>query len=127
MKKLLIIFTALSLGLYSCSNSPDVDLTDPLESGRGFIDATLKGDYKKAGFYILEDSTNIEYLEGLKEFNKNTSKMERQNYTEANIIIDSIQDVSDSVSIIYYNNTYKKEPTKIKVVKIDNEWLVDFK
>lgn len=127
MKKILIILTTVTLFVFGCSNSPEVDLSDPLESGRGFIDATLKGDYKKAEVYLLADSTNMEYLHGLREFNKKSSKIERQNYSEANIIIDSIKDISDSVSIIYYANSYKKEPTKIKMVKHNKEWLVDFK
>lgn len=127
MKRFIIMITAASLILISCSSKPDVNLKDPLESGRGFIEASLKGDYIKAENYLLKDSTNMEYLNNLKEFNKNSSKIERQNYSESNIIIDSIKDVSDSVSVIFYSNTYKKEPTKIKMVKKNNDWLVDFK
>lgn len=127
MKRFIIIVTAASIALFSCSSKPDVNLKNPLESGRGFIEASLKGDYIKAEHYLLKDSTNMEYLNNLREFNKNSSKIERQNYSESNIIIDSIKDVSDSVSIIFYSNTYKKEPTKIKMVKKNTDWLVDFK
>lgn len=127
MKSILIILTAATITFLGCNQKNQVDLSDPLESGRGFIDASLKGDYIKAENYLLKDSTNMEYLNGLREFNKNSTKIERQNYSEANIIIDSIKDVSDSVNIIFYSNTYKKEPTKLKMVKHDKNWLVDFK
>ena len=127
MKRFIIIVITASAMFLGCSNKPDVNLKDPLESGRGFIEASLKGDYIKAENYILKDSTNMEYLNTLREFNKNSSKIERQNYSESNIIIDSIKDVSDSVNIIYYSNTYKKEPTKIKMVRKNTDWLVDFK
>ena len=114
------IFTA-------CNNSPQVDKSDPLESGRGFIEASLKGDYIKAKQYLLEDSTNLEYFQGLKDFNSNMGVVDRRGYSDANIIIDSSIAQSDSVDIIYYTNSFKNKPQKIKLVKKNNEWLVDFK
>ena len=111
----------------ACNQQEEANKTDPLESGRGFIEASLKGDYVEARKYLLDDSTNIEYFEGFKDFNSKRSGEEREALRESNIIIDSTHDVSDSVEIISYSNTYKKEPTKIKMVKKNNEWLVDFK
>jgi hypothetical protein len=52
---------------------------------------------------------------------------ERAGLRDANIIIDSTHQVSDSVTIITYSNTYKNVPSKLKMVKHNNEWLVDFK
>ena len=43
------------------------------------------------------------------------------------LLIDSTQQLSDSVTIITYSNTYKNKPSKLKMVKKNNEWLVDFK
>jgi hypothetical protein len=127
MKRALIVFGVFTMTLVACNNSTNVDKSDPLESGRGFIDASLKGDYIKAQKYILPDSTNMEYLEGLKTFNNNMSAEDRRGYSEANIIIDSSIAKSDSVDIIYYTNSYKNKPSKIKMVKQNNQWLVDFK
>jgi hypothetical protein len=61
------------------------------------------------------------------EFDKKKPATEKEGYKNANIIINSTENVSDSVTIINYSNTYKKEPSKIKLVKKNNEWLVDFK
>lgn len=127
MKRILILLTVFTIIIYACNNSGSVDRSDPLISGRGFIEASLKGDYLKAKNYLLEDSTNMEYFEGLKDFNSKMSREDRQGYSEANIIIDSSIAKSDSVNIIYYTNTYKNKPTKLKMVKHNNEWLVDFK
>jgi len=127
MKRLLTVFGVFSITFAACNNSANVDKSDPLESGRGFIEASLKGDYVKAQKYILPDSTNMEYLEGLKTFNSKMSPEDRRGYSDANIIIDSSISKSDSVDIIYYTNSYKNKPSKIKLVKKDNEWLVDFK
>ncbi len=127
MKRVLFVVVFFTTIAAACNDSATVDKSDPLESGRGFIDASLRGDYIKAQKYMLPDSTNIEYLEGLKTFNNNMTAEDRHGYSNANIIIDSSISKSDSVDIIYYTNSYKNKPSKIKLVKQNNEWLVDFK
>jgi hypothetical protein len=111
----------------ACSRSAEVSRKDPLESGRGFIEASLKGDYNEAKKYLLKDSINMQYFEGLEDFYTKRSDEEKEGYKNANILIDSTQQLSDSVTIITYSNTYKNKPSKLKVVKKNNEWLVDFK
>lgn len=111
----------------ACKQSAEVSKRDPLESGRGFIESTLKGDYDEAEKYLFKDSTNMEYFNGLKDFNSKRSNEEKDGYKEANILIDSTQQVSDSIAIITYSNTYKNRPSKLKMIKKNNEWLVDFK
>lgn len=120
----LLIFT---IAISACNHSAEVRKSDPLESGRGFIESSLKGDYDEAQKYILQDSTNIQYFNGLKDFNSKRSTDEKEGYRNANILIDSTQKISDSVTIITYSNTYKNQPSKLKMVKKNNEWLVDFK
>ncbi len=124
--KIRIIVFLCALFAMGCS-SEKVDLTDPLSSGRGFIEANLRGDYVKAEKYILKDSTNEQYLDGLRDFSKNLTPLERENYRDADIIIDSTRSLNDSTDIIYYKNTYKKEPTRLKLSKKGQDWLVDFK
>ena len=127
MKRILVLLTVLTILITDCNNSGNVDKSDPLISGRGFIEASLKGDYLRAENYLLQDSTNMEYFIGLKDFNSKLSREDQHGYADANIIIDSSIAKSDSVNIIYYTNTYKNKPTKLKMVKRKNEWLVDFK
>lgn len=127
MKGLLINMIFFMWMLSSCSNSSDVDKSDPLISGRGFIEASLKGDYITAQKYLLPDSTNMQYFEVLKDFNGKMDPETRREYSNANIIIDSSISKSDSVDIIYYTNSFKNKPSKIKLVKKNNQWLVDFK
>jgi Domain of unknown function (DUF4878) len=99
----------------------------PLETGRQFIYESLKGNYNEAKKYVLPDSINIEYFNGLVKFNDRLSQQEKEGYKNANIIINSVENVSDSVTIINYSNTFKNAPSKIKLVKINNDWMVDFK
>lgn len=127
MNRIKLFFLVIVTGFAACNNSPEIRKTDPLESGRGFIEASLQGDYVEAKKYLLQDSTNIEYFNGLRDFNSKRSKEEREGYKDANIIIDSTQKISDSVTIISYSNTYKMKPSKLKMVRQKNEWFVDFK
>ncbi len=127
MNKILISTLVIIITITACNHSSEVSKKDPLESGRGFIESSLKGDYDEAKKYLLQDSTNMQYFEGLEDFNSNRSDIEKEGYKNANIIIDSTQQLSDSVTIITYSNTYKNKPSKLKLVKKDNEWLVDFK
>lgn len=108
-------------------NTSSVSLNDPLETGREFIDASLKGNYDRAEKFMVIDSTNIRYLESLKDFYKKMSRSEKEGYKNANIIINPSEAVTDSTTIINYTNTYKNKPSKIKVIKVKNEWRVDFK
>ena len=79
----------LILAIASCKNPGEVDKSDPLISGRGFIEASLKEDYITAQKYLLADSTNMEYFERLKDFNSKLDPVTRRGYADANIIIDS--------------------------------------
>lgn len=117
----LVFFTACDQSARTKKN------TEPLEAGREFIDASLKGDYDYAKQYLLPDSTNVIYFDRYKEFDKNMSEAEKKGYKNANIIINSAENISDSEMIINYSNTFKNKPSKIRVVKKNNEWLVDFK
>lgn len=111
----------------SCASKKAISLSDPLDSGREFIDASLKGDYDKAKAYMLLDSTNLRYLESLKGFNDKSTTEEKQGLKNANIIINSSEGANDSTTIINYTNTFKNKPMKIKVVRKMKDWLVDFK
>lgn len=127
MKPAFILLALVVFFISGCSNDVTVDKSDPLASGRGFIEASLKGDYKVAEKYLLKDSTNNEYFQGLEDFNSKLDAETRRGYSEANIIIDSLVAKSDSVDILYYTNSFKNKPSKIKLVKQKKDWLVDFK
>lgn len=126
MKKFAFYFLVLVIASCTASHSKPV-FDDPLESGREFIDASLKGDYDRAKTYMLVDSTNIKLLETLQNFYKKMTPAEKEGYKNANIIINPSEAVTDTTQVINYTNTYKNKPSRIKVVKRNNEWKVDFK
>jgi hypothetical protein len=127
MRKILFAVVIPIFIFLACDQAGKQKNTDPLETGRQFIDASLKGNYDEAKKYLLPDSVNIEYFNGFVKFNDRLSQKEKEGYKNANIIINSAENISDSLMIIDYSNTFKNAPSKIKLVRINNEWMVDFK
>lgn len=128
MQKTILAWLLLLTGVGSCDpDASAVHRDDPVEAGREFIEASLKGNYVIAKKYVLPDSLNMQYFDELENFNRKLSSQEKNGYKNANIIIDSIQTSSDSVTIIHYSNTFKKTPAKIRLVKSSDGWFVDFK
>lgn len=97
-----------------------------LDAGRQFIEATLQGDFKKANFYLIQDSTNIRQLKNLEEAYKNYPESIQKQYNSSSININSINDLSPKETEINYANSFDKVAHSIKVVKIDGKWLVQF-
>ena len=124
MKQLYILFLAvvlLSCGPYYAP------ATTALEGGREFIDACLKGDFDKAASYMIEDKENNDYLLKIKrDFHENSSE-QRMEYGKASINIIEDAAMNDPVHIINYKNSYDNMARKVKVIKRDDKWLVDFK
>ncbi len=97
-----------------------------LDAGREFIDGCLKGDFKKASFYMLDDAENRQRLEGVeKDYSLNNA--DQKEYNSASIIIDQEEILNDTLEIIHYRNSFDKIARKVKVVLQNGNWLVDFK
>jgi hypothetical protein len=100
---------------------------DAQDAGREFIRASLDGDYYKAKFYMMEDSTNKFLLERWKSEYDNFTADEKAKYKDAEIIVLNINRENDSVTSYKYFNSYKKDTTTVKVLRIKGEWLVDLR
>ena len=100
---------------------------DAQDAGRQFIRASLDGDYEKARFYLLSDSVNLllisKWQQGFDKMDRDT----RQQYREANILPVNIHAINDSVTSYTYSNSFRKDTTTVKIVRINGEWLVDLK
>jgi hypothetical protein len=127
MKYLSITLIVCAL-LFSCSSSDTYKRAENAQdAGREFIRASLDGDYKKAKYYLMTDSTNIMILDKWKNdtYDKLTNE-ERVSYTQANILPIEIQQVNDSLYNYTFTNTYKnKDTTTIQIVRVNGEWLVN--
>src|SRR4029453_9082663 len=61
-----LIFVSLFLAtLLACNDSGETKATkseNDMDAARNFLDAALKGNYREASHYMLQDSTNLGYL-----------------------------------------------------------------
>ena len=101
---------------------------DPQDAGRQFIRASLDGDYKKARFYMLQDSTNGLLILRQKRNYEELSSLEKQQHRDASIRPISIDKLNDTATVYKYFTTYNtKDTTSITIIKFNGDWLVDLK
>jgi hypothetical protein len=125
MQKLTILLLTF---LFSCNNKSEYKKPEnALEAGREFIESSLKGHYNTAKKYMLLNEENVYWLNKVSNDYNKLSEQDKAGYSQASININEVADVSDSVTVINYSNSYKKRSQKVKVVKHNGEWLVDFK
>ncbi len=125
MKKFSIILL-VAISLYACKQERERP-TDARGTAFEFIRSSLDGDYNWARELMLKDSLNLYELEIIeKKYNEEMSKKDKEGYKESAIHIHSVENVSDSVVIVNYSNTYKNKQMPVKVIKRDGLWQVDF-
>ena len=118
----------LAISLFSCKQEPSFEpAQDSMDAGRQFIDGCMKGEFKRANFYMLQDQTNKDDLAKLQNAYDQKDADYRVQYRQASIIIDHEETLNDSTRIIYYKNSFDKVAHKVKVIKKDSGWLVDLK
>src|ERR1700748_1676047 len=100
---------------------------DAQDAGREFIRASLDGDYEKAQFYLYPDSTNRLLMQKWKKDYDMLDADTKRQYKEASILPIRITPQNDSITTYVFSNSFKKDTTTIKVVRIKGEWLVDLK
>jgi len=127
MKKICWSLIVLILLVNACTGKKEIPNTD-IEVGSAFIKDILQNNFKEATTFVLPEETNDQYLSLFKKYFESKSKVELEQYKNADIVINEINNVSDSITIINYSNSYKKdEKNKVKVVKVNGQWLVDLK
>ncbi len=134
MKQFVQLGSFLFLFLFSC-NSNDKSSTsmmvpqDDLDVARNFVRSTLDGDYNKARTLILKDSASLEWLNIYeRSYNERMTPGDKKAYKEASINIHELTKINDSTSVLRYSNSYfKKDTHQLMIVRINNQWLVDFK
>ena len=125
MKQIFILLIFFSL---SCKNSSSYEAASTaLDAGREFIDASLKGDFVKAYFYMLQDAENKKLLDTLETDYRGKDRDGREQYRQASINIGGVTDITDKETIVKYSNTYDKISKKLKIVLLNNKWVVDLK
>lgn len=126
-----ICYTLLALytlAAVSCNThqakAPETDT----DIATAFIRNILDNNLQEAEKFILKDETNLQYFEIIKQQYRRKDKAELERYKNADIIINEVSAVTDTVTVINYSNSYSKESkNKVKVIRVDNKWQVDLK
>jgi len=126
-KKSLVIIT-LFTGLISCNNKSEKAPVTDVEVATTFVRDILDNNFTEAGQYLLKDETNDQYFDRFQQNYKTQDKSRLEKYKNADIIVNEVSYVTDSICIFNYSNSFSKEvKTKLKLVRINDKWLVDLK
>ena len=98
-----------------------------MDAARNFLEAALKGDYKLAARYMVQDSTNIGYLDVTERRYNRMDVDEKRNLRNASLRFYDPLLQNDSTTITVFSNSYKNDKDTLKIVKQDGQWLVDLK
>jgi hypothetical protein len=113
--------------LVSCNSKQQdyLKAEDALDAGREYINAISQGDFSKAAFYILQNEKNQSVLKELEKSYREKDKEGRQQLRTSSININEVKEVNDSSTLIYFSNSFDKQPHILFVLKQNNTWLVD--
>ncbi len=127
MKIGIIITFILAMFLLGCFENDKKQANTATDVSRDFIRATLDGNFKDAEALLLKDPQNIEIFESYKNYYTKLAVDKKQGYKNANIIINIFDNIDDSTTVIDYSNSFMHQSQKIRVLKKNNIWGVDFK
>jgi len=128
MKPYYLISVLCLLVLVSCKQGASYQKPDdPLEAGRDFIRFALDGDMKMAKSFLLSNADNDRLFDKIEKVYKDASPADKEQYKQASIIINKVEKVDDSTTVINFSNSFRKKNQDLKMVKTKGEWWVDFK
>ena len=129
MIKKYLVSLILAVFIFAC-NSADkkkMAVTD-IEVATAFVRGLLDNNFEEAEQYLFKDETNTQIFERFKKQYGEKDKATLQEYKKAYIKVNETSYVTDSVYIFNYSNSYSlNDKTILKLVRINNKWLVDLK
>ena len=98
-----------------------------MDAAGKFIRAALDGDYTKARYLLVNDSTNKQTIDAYEDYYRNKIPPEdKKSYKSASIrFLKETHQVNDSVTIVHYSNSYRNKKDSLKVIRTNGQWLID--
>jgi hypothetical protein len=127
MKSIAVIFSFLLLLMACNSDKQEAKSDNDMDAARNFLDAALRGDYKHASVYMLQDSANQEYLNVSERSYQNRNPDAKAKLKAASLRFFDTQQVNDSTTITVFANSYANKKDTLRIVKRNGQWLVDLK
>jgi len=130
--KLNTIIAGLFLFFFANCNTADSESKDgksesDVDAARNFLDAALKGDFKLASAYMVQDSTNLGYLAVTERKYTQMDVDQKRNLRNASLRFYDPLLQNDSTTITVFSNSYKNDKDTLRIVKMNGQWLVDLK
>lgn len=127
MNRILAAAFCISIILFSCNSGEKPPETD-IETAGTFIKSIWQLQFNKAEKLILKDEINLQVFNRFEQYMKARPKEELEKYRTADFIINDTQETNDTVHIINYSGSFNKaEKTALKLVRQNNQWLIDLK
>ncbi|MCC7402190.1 MAG: hypothetical protein IT214_11970 [Chitinophagaceae bacterium] len=128
-KKNNLFFLFLLFFAAGCTNNPGKEKKpeNDIDAARDFIRAALDGKFDIAKTYMLQDSSNIQYLDAVSRNYQKLSDSTKDGYRESSINIHLVNPVNDSTTVVVYSNSFMKDKDTLKVCRLHQQWLVDLK
>jgi hypothetical protein len=125
MKRIVGCLLIIILLAGSCSLQSEIPNTD-LDVATHFIRSIQRNKFRDARKLMLINETNLQYLDRFETHFHTKPKEELLQLRDAEIIVNEVSNVSDSVTIVNYSNSFNKaEKNKVKMVRLNGQWLVD--
>ena len=128
MNKKSLFLIILIVTLLACNTATKKAPVTDIEVATTFVRDILDNKFTEAEQYLLKDETNNQYFDRFQQNYHAQDKNKLDKYKDADIIVNDISYVTDTVCIFNYSNSYTKDiKTKLKLVRINSKWLVDLK
>jgi len=113
--------------LISCNNKQYKPAEDGLDAAREFMNACLKGDFKKAKFYIVQNQKNNNLIFNISDQYFKNTEAQKKELDNASMRVISTKEVDSISSIIILGNSYDTRVDTLFTIKENGGWLVNFK
>lgn len=129
MNKLILFITCLFLvSIVSCKNKEKQTKSESdIDAARNFIRAALDGKFKDARTYMLNDSLNTNYMDIAERSYERIDQTTKDRYRSSSINVHNKKELNDSTAILIYSNSFKNDHDTLRILKKNNQWLVDLK
>jgi hypothetical protein len=128
MKSIAIISSFIILLAACKGNDKEAPKSDnDMDAARNFLDAALKGDFKEANKYMLQDSANQDYLAVSERSYQRMDPDKKDKLKKASLNFFDTRQVNDSTTITIFANSYRNDKDTLRIVRRSGQWLVDLK
>ena len=127
MLKKILTGILLAAAVIACSSPAKKTPVTDVEVATSFVRNILDNKFDEAEKYLLRDEINLELFNRFRNQYSSQKKEVLEKYKDADILVNETSYITDSIYIFNYSNSYARElKNKIKLVRVNGKWLVDF-